>query len=139
MIKKLLFVPLAVVLATGTAFADEGHKEGDGHEHGHGHGHDAKHGGVVVHSGHHHLELVASGANIELFVTNEDGSVEDVAAAKASATVLVDGKAEMVVLAPSGANSLKGVRNSAEGKVATVVVSLTMPNHEPEQARFALD
>lgn len=132
MLKKLLLAPLAIVLAAGLAFAD------DGHDHA-AHDHDPKNGGIVVHSGHHHLELVAAGASIELFVTNEAGQPEDVAAAKASATVLADGKAEQVALVPSGANSLKGVRNTSEGKIATVVVSLAMPGHETEQVRFQLD
>lgn len=133
MLKRLLLVPAALVMTAAFAYADEGHDRDRA-----SHGHDPKHGGVVVHSGHHHLELVVDGATIELFVSGEEGDAEDVAAAKASATVLVDGKAEQVALAPASA-SLKGVRNSAEGKVATVVVSLTMPGHETEQARFKLD
>jgi hypothetical protein len=137
--KKLLLVPLMLAMAAGLVLAGDGHdhKQGDGHEH--AHDHDPKHGGVVVHSGHHHLELVASGASIELFVTNEEGGTEDIAAATASATVLAGGKTELVKLTPAGANSLKGLRNSSEGEIAAVVVSLTMPGHEPEQVRFKLD
>lgn len=127
MLKKLLLVPLAIVLAVGVAAAEDVHD------------HDPKHGGVVVHSGHHHLELVAAGASIELFVTDVAGEPEDVAAARASATVLADGKTEQVALAPSGANRLKGVRSTSEGKIAAVIVSLTLPGHEAEQVRFQLD
>ena len=125
--QRLFLVPLALIMFATLAVADEGH-----------HAHDAKHGGIVVHSGHHHVELVVNGAAVEVFVSGEEGAAEDIAAAKASATVLVDGKAEMVTLAPAGA-SLKGVRAASEGKVTTVVVSLTMPGHEPEQVRFQLD
>jgi hypothetical protein len=138
MLKKLLLVPLAFAMAAATPVSAH---EGENHDHAQeeaGHDHDPKHGGVVVHSGHHHLELVVNGANVELFVRSEEGGDEDVAAAKAQATLLVDGKAEQVALQPAGA-SLKGVRNSSEGKVATAVVSLTMPGHETEQARFLLD
>lgn len=132
MLKRLFLVPLALAMTAALAFADEGH------DHAAGHGHDPMHGGIVVHSGHHHLELIVDGANIELFVRGEEGGAEDVAAAKASATLLVDGKAEQVALMPGGA-SLKGVRNSSEGKVAAVIVSLTMPGHDTEQVRFKLD
>jgi hypothetical protein len=139
MIKRLIMGFAALAMGTCVAVADEGHKhvEGDGHEH--AHDHTAKHGGKVEHTGHHHLELVAKGGTLELYVTHEDGKAEDVSAAKASATVLADGKTEQVSLSPAGGNALKGSGGFNAGKGTTVVVSLTMPDHEPEQVRFKLD
>lgn len=139
---KRLFLGLAVLAAgANLAIADDSHNHGSeaAHDHGAKHDHEAKHGGIVVHNSHHHLELVAKGGTLELYVSHEDGDAEDVSAAKASATVLADGKTEMVTLAPAGANGLKGAGNFNAGKGTTIVVSLTMPGHEPEQARFKLD
>jgi len=145
MIRRFVMCLAAVALGAGLAVADDNHNhtEGDGHNHAegeaHSHDHGAKHGGVVEHSGHHHLELVAKGNTIELYVTNEDGKEEDVAAAKASATVLADGKTEQVTLAPASANGLKGTGGFNAGAGTTIVISLTMPEHETEQVRFKLD
>lgn len=142
MLKKIAAVLSVLVLSAGVVFADDTHHHGKDHAHDHGqdgHDHDAKHGGIVVHSGHHHLELVASGNTLVLHVTNEDGGAEDVASAKASATVLAEGKAETIMLAPDGASSLKGTGGFKAGKGTTVVVNLTLPGHATEQARFRLD
>lgn len=139
MIRRIAMVLAALAMGTWIAVADEGHDhvEGDGHEH--AHDHSAKHGGIVEHTGHHHLELVAKGGTLELYVTHEDGEAEDASAAKASATVLADGKTEQVTLTPAGGNALKGAGSFNAGKGTTIVVSLSMPDHEPEQVRFKLD
>lgn len=137
MIKRIMSCLAVVALSAGVAFADDGHKHAEGETHGHDHG--AKHGGVVQHSGHHHIELVAEGGNLQVYVRNEEGGDEDASGAKASATVLAGGKTEMVTLAPAGGGLLKGSGGFDAGKGATVVVSLTMPGHEPEQVRFKLN
>ncbi|MGE3230002.1 MAG: hypothetical protein AB7J30_11255 [Hyphomicrobium sp.] len=139
MIRRVVACFAALAMSVSLAVAEEDHKhvEGDGHEH--AHDHSAKHGGVIEESGHHHVELVAKGGSIELYITGEDGKDEDASAAKASATVLADGKAAQVALASAGGNSLKGSGEFNAGKGTTVVVSLTMPGHEPEQVRFKLD
>lgn len=147
MIRRFVLGFAALVIGAGVAMADDGHKhtEGDGHAHvegdGHTHEHDhsAKHGGVVEHSGHHHLELVAKGNEIQLYVTNEEGKEEDTSAAKASATVLAGGKTEQVTLASAGGNVLKGAGGFNAATGTTIVISLTMPDHDTEQVRFKLD
>lgn len=131
MMKRLLTMLAVVAMSTSLSVAEDGHD--------HAHDHDAKHNGIVVHSGHHHLELVAAGGTIELYINNEDGKEEDVSGAKATATVLTGGKTETVTLAPGGSNILKRSGGFTAGKGTTVVVSLTMPGHEPEQARFKID
>lgn len=138
---KYLFATLAAVLmASSLALAhdDHGHK----HDHAHdeaGHDHAAKHGGVIVHSGHHHLELVLEDGVLRLHVTNEDGEPESVEGAGATATVLSGGKTETVALAPAGDNALEGSGGFTAAKGATVVVNLTLAGHETEQARFRFD
>jgi hypothetical protein len=53
--------------------------------------------------------------------------------------VLADGKTEKLELAPAGGNSFKGTGGFNAGKGTTIVVSLTMPGHNPEQVRFKID
>jgi hypothetical protein len=139
MIRRIAICLAALAMGTWVAAADDGHNhvEGDNHEQAHDHG--SKRGGVVEHSGHHVLELVAKGGALELYITNEDGKEEDASAAKATATVLADGKTEQVTLAPAGGNTLKGTGSFNAGKGTTIMLSLTMPDHEPEQVRFKLD
>ena len=129
MLKRLVLGLAALAMGTAFALADEEVA----------HDHEPRHKGILVHSGHHHLELVAEGGSLQLYVTHEDGEPEDVSAAKASATVLADGKTETVALAPGGGNKLEGAGSFTAGKGTTVVVTLTIPGHETEQARFKLD
>lgn len=129
MLKRLALGLAAIVVASGLAIA---HDE-------HAHDHDPKHGGILVHSGDHHLELVAEDGALRLYVTDEHGKPETIEGAKATATVLSDGKTEAVTLAPAGENVLEGTGSFTAAKGTTVVVTLTLPDHEAEQARFRLD
>ncbi|HRN83756.1 MAG TPA: hypothetical protein PK857_02970 [Hyphomicrobium sp.] len=134
MLKRLLLGLAAMVAASALAFAQ------DDHDHdGHAHDHEPKHGGVVVHSGHHHLELVAEDGALRLYITDQHGKPETIEGAKATATVLSEGKTEAVALAHAGENRLEGSGSFKAGKGTTVVVTLTLPDHEAEQARFRLD
>jgi hypothetical protein len=104
-----------------------------------GHHHDGKHGGMMGDTnGHHHVELVTEGQSMTLYVLHDDGELEDVSGAKATATVLSGGEMEKITLAPSG-DALKGEGSVELGTGDTVVITLTMPGHKPEQARFKLD
>lgn len=103
------------------------------------HDHNGKFGGKVVESGHHHLEIVAKDGVIEVHVAGEDGKPEDITGAKASAAILAGGKKIDVQLSPDPGNFLKGTGDFKAEKGATIVVTLTMPDHEPEQARIKLD
>ena len=118
---------LAAALAAGSVLAAEKHS------------HAGKHGGKLVESGHHHVEIVAKDGSLEVYVNDEDGKPEDIADANASAAVLSEGKKIDVVLAPDAANFLKGTGTFKAVKGTTVVVTLTMPGHQPEQSRIKLD
>jgi hypothetical protein len=104
------------------------------------HGHGAKHGGLVAATtGHHNVELVAADGLLQVYLTDHDGGPEDVKGAKATATVLSGGKTEQVTLMPDAGNFLKGSGDFKAGAGTVVVITLTMPDHKPEQARFKLD
>jgi hypothetical protein len=117
----------AIVAATAPSLAHEGSA------------HTGKHGGKVVDTGHHHVEIVAKDGAIEVYLEHDDGKAEDVKDAKASATVLSAGKTEVIALTPDAGNFLKGSGAFTAGKGTTIVVTLTMPGHKPEQARIKLD
>ena len=103
------------------------------------HDHGGKHGGKVVESGHHHLEIVAKDGVLEVHVNGEDGKPEVIKDAKATAAVLSEGKKEDLTLTADPSNVLKGTGTFKATKGTTIVVTLTMPGHQPEQARIKLD
>ena len=124
---------LLITLMFGLALAPSAHAEAD-------HGHVAKHGGLVAQtSGHHIVELVATDGLLQVYLTDHDGGPEDVKGAKATATVLSGGKTDQVTLAPESGNLLKGTGDFKAGPGTVVVITLTMPDHKPEQARVKLD
>jgi len=124
----LLFC-LSVPGAAGIAAADAT----DSHQH------PGVHGGVMADTnGHHLVELVTEGQSMTFYILHDDGGLEDVADAKATATILSGGKTEKVTLIPDG-EALKGQSTTAVSKGDTVVITLTMPRHKPEQARFVLE
>ena len=125
---RSLLPALVVTIATAAlAFAADDHH------------HKGQHGGMMVDtSGHHHVELVANDHSIELHVLHDDGESEDITNAKATATVLSGGKTKKIPLIPDG-DALKGSGQTKLGKGDTIVITLTMPGHEPEQARFKLE
>jgi hypothetical protein len=103
------------------------------------HRHTAQHGGVIVESGHHHLEVVAKDGSLEVYVGGEGNEPEEVKDATASATILSGGKKADIQLAPDAGNLLKGAGSFTAGKGTTIVITLMMPGHKPEQARVKLD
>jgi hypothetical protein len=103
------------------------------------HDHAPQHGGVIVESGHHHLEVVAKDGSLEVYVGGEGGMPEDVRDAAATATILSGGKKADIQLSPDAGNLLKGAGSFTAGKGTTIVITLTMPGHKPEQARVKLD
>ena len=103
------------------------------------HAHAGQHGGTVVKSGHHRLEVVARDGELEVHLDGEGGHAEDIQSAQATAIVLSQGKKEEITLTPDPGNVLKGSGSFKAVKGATIVITLTMPGHEPEQARVTLD
>jgi len=73
-----------------------------------------------------------------LYVLHDDGELEKVTNAKATATILSGGKTEKIVLMPDG-ELLKGKGNVTVEKGDTIVITLTMPGHKPEQARLKVN
>ncbi|RVU18206.1 hypothetical protein EOE48_12225 [Methylobacterium oryzihabitans] len=77
-------------------------------EHGHDHA-KGPNGGTIADAGRYHLELVARGPAIEIFVTGEDAAAPVPSEGfKGTLIVIVDGKPARIALAPAGANRLAG-------------------------------
>ncbi|MDX2308399.1 MAG: hypothetical protein NW216_09195 [Hyphomicrobium sp.] len=127
-----IFASVAIHASPAVA-GDDHHHDGAPHEH------VSAHGGTVVESGHHHLEIVAKDGEIAVYVAGEDGKPEDVSGAKANAAVLSGGKKVDVALAPDAGGFLKGTGDFTATAGTTIVITLTMPEHAPEQARLKLE
>ncbi|MFG1365468.1 MULTISPECIES: hypothetical protein [Hyphomicrobiales] len=94
-------------------------------------------GGVRVDAGHYHAELVADGTPaISLYLS--DGADKPVAAEgfKASAIMIVDGKAQRFPLSPAGGNRLAGTAAVAIPRGVKGVVQISAPDGASAQAKY---
>jgi hypothetical protein len=93
-------------------------------------------GGQKVDIGQNHGELVAQGNTLRLFLF--DGADRPIPAVGASgqAVVLAGGRQATVALAPAGENVLAGSGDFTAARGMRAVVTLTLPNQRPVQARF---
>lgn len=125
MLKKLL-VALSLLL-TVPAFAHQDSKFTKG-----------PNGGHIVDAGggKQHWELVASGGDLILYVTDNNEKPVDSAGGGAEAQVLLAGKNYTVALAPAGANTLKGTGPFKAAKGMRVIVKTNKVAGESFQARL---
>ena len=123
---KHLLVALSLMFA-GSALAHEDSKFTKGPNGGHI---------VDAGSGKQHWELVASGGDLILYVTDASEKPVDAAGGAAEAQVLLGGKNYTVALAPAGANSLKGTGPFKAAKGMRVIVKTKKVAGESFQARL---
>jgi hypothetical protein len=95
------------------------------------------HGGQVRDAGKYHLELVAKGTALTVYVTGARDAKVATQGATGSATVLAGKGTSNVKLEPSGENALAGNGSFQAAPDMKVVVSVTLPGQSPIQARFA--
>ncbi|MDB5558478.1 MAG: hypothetical protein JWQ36_1412 [Enterovirga sp.] len=120
--RRLLVVATVALLATSAA----------AHENAKG-----PNGGPVIDSAGHHLELVTSGTELTIFLSEQDNSPIQSAGSKNARAVVQDGgKTVTVPLQPAAPNKLVGALPGPLGKGARVVVSATMPDGHAVQGRF---
>ena len=94
-------------------------------------------GGPVVDSAGHHVEMVARGTELVLYLTEEsDKPLASAGAKNARAIVQDGGKTATVSLQPAEPNKLVGTLAQPLGPGARVVVSATMADGHGVQARF---
>jgi hypothetical protein len=94
-------------------------------------------GGPVVDSSGHHVELVAKGSELVLFLTESDDKPLTSAGTRNARAIVQDGgKTATVQLQPAEPNKLIGALAQPLGSGARVVVSATMADGHAVQARF---
>ena len=94
-------------------------------------------GGMVSGDGHHVVEMVSTGTELTVFLS-EDGKPVASAGARIGRAIVQDGgKTATVALRPASPNKLVGTLAQPLGAGARVVVSATMPDGHAVQARFA--
>ena len=94
-------------------------------------------GGPVVDSAGHHVELVAKGSELVLFLTEADDKPLASAGTKNARAIVQDGgRTATVPLQPAEPNRLVGSLAQPLASGARVVVSATMADGHAVQARF---
>lgn len=123
---KAFCLVAALASVTPATFAAEDHDQA------------AKFGGKVVEVGEHVYEVVTKDGLIEVHIDHHDKAGGDLKA-KGTATVLSEGKTEVVQLTAPTPDMLKGTGTFKASPGTTVVVNISMPDHKPEQVRVKLD
>ncbi|MBB3950549.1 hypothetical protein [Aureimonas jatrophae] len=111
----------AALLAAGAAQAHEPRK--------------GPNGGTLVDAGSHHVELVAAGTEVKVFVSDISDAPLAPDGFKGTAVVLVGGKPTRVTLAPAGGFLSGTLAAPTEGPVKGAV-QLTGPDGKTSQAKF---
>jgi hypothetical protein len=97
------------------------------------------HGGQIRMAGPYHLELVAAGELITLYVTDHSDQPIDTAGGSAK-VIITSGKKKryVVILSPAGDNKLSGSGEFKLSKSSAVSVLIAFPDQEPQRASFTL-
>jgi hypothetical protein len=94
-------------------------------------------GGPVVDSAGHHLEFVARGTELVIYLSEEnDAPIPSAGSRNARAIVQEGGRTATIPLKPAEPNRLVGALPAPLGKGARVVVSATLSDGHAVQARF---
>lgn len=120
--KRLLFLALAAALSATPVLAHEPHAGPNG-------------GTVYEMADTYHVELVAKGTTLDLYLTDHDDKVVAAAGFQGVAILVVDGKSVRVTLAPVSANRLTGTSSVALPQRPRGAVQLTPPGRRMIQAQ----
>ena len=95
-----------------------------------------QHGGRVADAGSFHVELVARGESVDVFVS--DGAQKPVPAAgfKGAAILIVGGKPTRIPLEPADGNRLSGKAATPIGAAPKGAVQLTAPDGATASGKF---
>jgi hypothetical protein len=124
--KRLIIAAIGVMLA-GPAVAHSDHKFTKG-----------PNGGHIVDAGggKQHWELVASGGELTLYVSDSGEKPVDTEGSSATGQVLIGGKTVTVTFAPAGGNTLKATGDFSAAKGMKVIVKTDMVGGQSMQARL---
>jgi hypothetical protein len=99
--------------------------------------HDAKplHGGRIVYAGNFHVEMVANGNAIDVYLISHQNEEMPLAGYKGLAILSIDGKSERITLAGDG-NKLTGQVTGNLPAQPKGVVQITPPDGKTVSAKF---
>ena len=115
------FVFLAALLAAGTVSAHETK---------------GQHGGRVTDAGKFHVELVAKGDGVDVFVSDADQKPVPATGYKGTAILVVGGKPTRVALEPADGNRLSGKAPVTLGESPKGAVQITGPDEATASGKF---
>ena len=100
--------------------------------------HDAKgpHGGRQVDAGRMHVELLAKGATIDVYVSDAAGKPVDAGSYKGLAILIVGGKPARIPLEPAGGDRLTGTASGELGGALKGAVQITTADGVTVQGKF---
>jgi hypothetical protein len=95
-----------------------------------------QHGGRVTDAGKFHVELVAKGETVDVFLTDEGQKPVAAAGFKGTAILVVGGKPARVPLEPADGNRMTGKAATELGESPKGAVQLTGPGGETASGKF---
>lgn len=94
------------------------------------------HGGVLVDAGPFHVEITATGANLEVFVSDAQDKPLPAAGFKGTAVLVMNGKPHRVALEATRPDRLTGQAAVAIGAPLKGVILLTSPDGKTANAKL---
>jgi hypothetical protein len=95
-----------------------------------------KHGGRVADAGDYHVELVAKGSTVEVYVADYDDKPVTTRGYKGLAILAVDGKSQRIVLEETDIGKLTGKATGNLPAQPKGVVQITPPGGKAVSAKF---
>lgn len=95
-----------------------------------------KNGGQQTDAGNYHVEVVAKGNTLDVFITDHSETPVPTKGFKGTAVLVVGGKAQRIVLAPRGENVLTGTSAVELKAPIRGAVQVTNGENQTVQAKF---
>ena len=95
-----------------------------------------KNGGQQVDAGNYHVEAVVKGNTLDIFITDHGEKPVSTKGFKATAVLVVKGKAQQITLAPRGENVLTGTSPVELAAPIRGAIRITNDENQTMQAKF---
>lgn len=95
-----------------------------------------KNGGQQTDAGNYHVEVVARGNTLDVFITDHSENVVSTKGFKGTAILVVKGKPQRIVLAPRGQNMLTGTSPVELAAPLRGVIQIVNEENTTVQAKF---
>ncbi len=93
-------------------------------------------GGVQADAGNYHVEIVAKGAVLDVYLRDQNDKAVNADGHKGTAIFVVEGKAQRLPLTPAGDNRLTGTSPVALPAAIKGAVQIIIPSGGTVQAKF---